>query len=69
MPEIADRRKPAERPLLSFTDLRHPLLRESLAVGSTMTFSHNTCIITGSNMSGKTTFMRSIGVNLVLSYA
>lgn len=69
MPEIADRREPAERPLLSFTDLRHPLLRESLAVGSTMTFSHNTCIITGSNMSGKTTFMRSIGVNLVLSYA
>ena len=26
-------------------------------------------IITGSNMSGKTTFLRTVGINLVLAYA
>ena len=69
LPRIATEPETAVRPRLSFTDLRHPLLPESLAVGNDMDFSHNTCIITGSNMSGKTTFMRSIGVNLVLAYA
>ena len=56
-------------PHLSAGDIRHPLIKESSAVGNDIKLEHNTCIITGSNMSGKTTFMRSIGINLVLAYA
>lgn len=59
----------ADKPKLSAVSLRHPLLKEADAVGNDFDLIHNTCIITGSNMSGKTTFMRSIGINLVLAYA
>lgn len=59
----------APSPYLSFQDLRHPLIAPSKAVGNAFHLEHHTCIITGSNMSGKTTFLRSIGVNLALAYA
>lgn len=54
---------------LSFKEASHPLLMETKAVPNTFTMKKNTCVITGSNMSGKTTFMRTIGLNLVLAYA
>lgn len=56
-------------PSLSFCDLRHPLIPEKDAVGNDFCLEHRTCVITGSNMSGKTTFLRTIGVNLILAYA
>lgn len=56
-------------PYISFTQLMHPLLQEDKAVGNNFSLCSGTCIITGSNMSGKTTFLRSIGVNLSLAYA
>ncbi|MDE7311777.1 MAG: hypothetical protein K2N87_09240 [Eubacterium sp.] len=59
----------SQKPELSATGLKHPLLKDSQAVGNDFVWEHQTCIITGSNMSGKTTFMRSIGANLVLAYA
>lgn len=65
LPEIVD----SKHPVLTASDIRHPLLNESAAVGNDINLTHCTCIITGSNMSGKTTFMRSIGVNLALAYA
>lgn len=65
LPEIMD----FGYPVLTASDIRHPLLKESAAVGNDIDLTHRTCIITGSNMSGKTTFMRSIGINLVLAYA
>ena len=65
LPGIVDSR----HPVLTACDIRHPLIQESSAVGNDIDLTHRTCIITGSNMSGKTTFMRSIGVNLVLAYA
>lgn len=65
LPEIVD----SCHPVLTASDIRHPLLNESAAVGNDISLTHCTCIITGSNMSGKTTFMRSIGINLVLAYA
>lgn len=47
-------------------NMGHPLLHEPVKNN----YLHkNISIITGSNMSGKTTFLRSIGVNLVLAYA
>lgn len=56
-------------PMLQAEDLKHPLIGEPRAVGNDIDLRNGTCLITGSNMSGKTTFMRSIGVNLVLAYA
>ncbi|MDC0700429.1 MutS family DNA mismatch repair protein [Clostridium sp. D33t1_170424_F3] len=56
-------------PSLSFDDLRHPLIPEEKAVGNGFSLRASTCVVTGSNMSGKTTFLRSIGVNLLLAYA
>lgn len=65
LPVIAD----SKHPLLAASDIKHPLLKESSAVGNNIDLTHGTCIITGSNMSGKTTFIRSIGINLALAYA
>ncbi len=67
LPEIKTDTLP--HPVFSAEELSHPLLKESDAVGNDFAMTHRTCIITGSNMSGKTTFMRSIGVNLILAYA
>lgn len=54
---------------LVFTHLCHPLIDPQQVVGNDFEMSDSLCVITGSNMSGKTTFMRSIGLNLVLAYA
>lgn len=65
MPQLSNQ----HHPKLSATNIRHPLIKESLAIGNDVELIHAACIITGSNMSGKTTFMRSIGINLVLAYS
>lgn len=54
---------------LSFTQLRHPLIAPDQVIGNDFSMQDSLCIITGSNMSGKTTFMRTIALNLVLAYA
>ena len=56
-------------PKFSFENLVHPLISEQNAVGNSLELEGETCIITGSNMSGKTTFLRSIGTNLALAYS
>jgi hypothetical protein len=48
-----------------FKNIRHPLICESKCIPNSFEFSKRN-IITGSNMSGKTTFMRSIGTNYIL---
>lgn len=58
-----------EIPQIEFENLKHPLIKIDDAVGNRISLNGKTCVITGSNMSGKTTFLRSIGINLVLAYA
>jgi len=50
-------------------DLGHPLLFSSVRITNdfAMAGTGRTCIITGSNMSGKSTFLRSVALNLVLA--
>jgi hypothetical protein len=48
------------------TDVRHPLLPDAVPNSITLGPPHGV-IITGSNMSGKTTFLRTIGVTAVLA--
>ena len=51
-----------------FTDLSHPLLNEKTRIGNDVRFHPESfMILTGSNMSGKSTFLRSLGINMVLS--
>lgn len=55
---------------ISFSNLSHPLLHKNNRVGNNVDFSkENFIILTGSNMSGKSTFLRSLGVNMVLAGA
>ncbi len=53
---------------IKFTNLSHPLLNKNNRVGNDVDFSkENFIILTGSNMSGKSTFLRSLGINMVLA--
>jgi len=51
-------------------NMGHPLLGEKQVCNSLkLEAPHPIMLITGSNMSGKSTFMRSVGINSVLAYA
>lgn len=50
-------------------ELGHPLIQSAKCVHNDIVIDNCSCIITGSNMSGKSTFLRAIGMNLVLAYA
>jgi len=47
----------------------HPLVNASQRVNNNVSQNNEIFIISGSNMSGKTTFLRTIGVNMVLGLA
>lgn len=47
----------------------HPLIRADECVRNDLRIDRGSCVITGSNMSGKTTLLRAVGTNLVLAYA
>ena len=52
---------------IGFSDLSHPLLNPATRVANdTHFYPENFVILTGSNMSGKSTFLRSLGINMVL---
>jgi hypothetical protein len=57
------------QPEIEARDMCHPLIPQKQSVPNSMTIGRNEklIIVTGSNMSGKTTFLRSLGVNLVLA--
>lgn len=50
-------------------EMGHPLLTGQQRVNNNLEIKKQIAVITGSNMSGKTTLLRTIGVNLVLAYA
>lgn len=52
-----------------FKDLAHPLLKKENRIGNDIRFDSDFMILTGSNMSGKSTFLRSLGINMVLAGA
>lgn len=53
---------------IGFSNLSHPLLNPKTRVGNEVLFyPQSFMILTGSNMSGKSTFLRSLGVNMVLT--
>ena len=61
-PELNDKNE------ISFDNLSHPLLNPTSRVGNNVDFQPQSfMILTGSNMSGKSTFLRSLGINMVLA--
>lgn len=51
---------------IHFTHLIHPLLGENICVSNDFDTDSGINIITGSNMGGKTSFLRTVGINLIL---
>ena len=62
LPNIADKTS------ITFKDIAHPLLNEDKCITNNFQSKDDINIITGSNMSGKTSFMRTIAINLILMY-
>lgn len=56
-------------PCFASVMIGHPLIREEECVRNDFVLEKGACVITGSNMSGKTTLLRTVGINLVLAYA
>ena len=65
-PEILD-----DSITLRTTGLGHPMIRKAKRITNSIAIEGEgkTVIITGSNMSGKSTFQRTVGVNLILALA
>lgn len=59
----------AENPGIVAVKMGHPLLRESVCNDLSIEKHSGILLITGSNMSGKSTLLRTAGINLVLAYA
>lgn len=69
MPEIVEDRE--QTPAFSATQLGHPLILDHKRIVNDVTIEHvsDILLITGSNMAGKSTFLRTLGINLCLAYA
>lgn len=55
--------------MLETRQVKHPLIQAEAAIANDFAIHHASCVITGSNMSGKTTFLRTLGLNTILAYA
>lgn len=64
LPEIV-----SENPGIVAASLGHPLLATSTCNDLSIEKRSGILLITGSNMSGKSTLLRTVGINLVLAYA
>lgn len=51
---------------LELTNGYHPLISQGKAVSNSFASGSDTIVVTGSNMSGKTTFLRTLGINMML---
>jgi DNA mismatch repair ATPase MutS len=58
-------------PVFQAVGIRHPLIPYDHAVANDFSFANlgELALITGSNMAGKSTFLKTIGINLCLAYA
>ena len=68
-PELVE----SSTPLLDATEIAHPLIPSATAISNTVMLgggrSPRVLIVSGSNMSGKSTLMRTTGLNVVLALA
>ncbi len=65
IPEIVEE----DHPFFRGTKIGHPLIPTHKLVRNDFSLDHGCAMITGSNMSGKTTLLRTVGINTVLAFA
>jgi hypothetical protein len=67
-PELLPASAPAQ---IQAEDLKHPLMLEARCVGNDVSLGPDSrlIVVSGSNMSGKSTYLRTLGVNLALALA
>ena len=66
-PELFDE---VEKDRIHAEDIAHPLIKKDRSISNDYEAKgHQIALITGSNMAGKSTFLRSLGANAVLAYA
>ncbi|TVR46041.1 MAG: hypothetical protein EA402_03165 [Planctomycetota bacterium] len=69
-PEILDAQQDPQIPLFAAKDMVHPLLPQAQAVGNDCCLmAGQALVLTGANASGKSTWLRTIGLNLLLARA
>ncbi len=70
-PQVIEHPSRDEQPVLQAFGLGHPLLpvEQKVVNDFSMPDRGEIAIVTGSNMSGKSTFLRTLGINLCLAYA
>lgn len=66
-PEFVESEKAEDNAFFDGKDLTHPLLAHETVVSNSVTIDKDIAIITGSNMSGKTTMIRTVGVCTILA--
>ncbi|MBR3461872.1 MAG: hypothetical protein IKH20_04275 [Clostridiales bacterium] len=66
-PSFVESDKPSENAVFEGEDLAHPLLDHETVVSNSITIDKDIAVITGSNMSGKTTMIRTVGVCTVIA--
>ncbi len=70
-PELERERQADQRITFQAVQLGHPLIPDERRVANDIALEHvgQVLLITGSNMAGKSSFLRTVGVNLCLAYA
>lgn len=66
-PVFVESDEPSENAYFEGETLYHPLLKHDSVVSNSVTIDRDIAIITGSNMSGKTTMIRTVGVCTILA--
>lgn len=59
---------PRNKQMVSITDCRHPGLEKAIGNSITLRSEKNVLFLTGANMAGKSTFMKSFGVAMYLAH-
>ena len=69
-PDLLSEAARADQPVITAQDIGHPLIPDAEKVTNHFSIEDlgRIAIITGSNMSGKSTFLRTLGINLCLAY-
>ena len=67
-PTFVEAEKPSDEAYFKGENIVHPLLSHETAVANSVEINSDIAIITGSNMSGKTTHIRTVGVCAILAY-
>lgn len=58
----------SSKPILFAKELKHPLLQNAISNDIEISLKENMCFLTGPNMAGKSTFLKSIGICIFLAH-